>query len=274
MSAPELVGAAISLVVLPLAVNELWAWLQRIAECLVLRHASRLPQELSSRYAEEWTSELQQVPGGLAKLLFAADLCRAVPRIHHEFFAPGGAYRPVARALSRLLSLVMAVAALVAWAPVYAMLWCLVRAQSRPALERQLRVGLGQSYFMRLRFVADPTTLTGRALRFTSLDQLPLLWNVLRGDMNLVGPRPCRPGDVEAFGGDSRFAVRPGMVGPEVLLESTERDVARWRDAEDIYVRHWTPTLDLRIIGRTLGAGFRRMSGRSWRLDDTARIDG
>jgi lipopolysaccharide/colanic/teichoic acid biosynthesis glycosyltransferase len=239
-------------------VNELSAWLPRIADSIVARHASRLPQELSSRYAEEWTSELQQVPGGLAKLLFAIDLCRAVPRIQHEFFAPGRAYRPVARALARLLSVLMAMAALIGMAPLYAMLWCLVRAQGRPAIERQPRVGLGQKEFMRLRFAADARTPAGRWLLRTSLDQLPLLWNILRGDMNLVGPWPCRPGDVEAFGEGARFSVRPGLVGPGVLPEATESSLTRWRDAENIYVRHWTPARDLRILGHVLAATIRR----------------
>ena len=256
MSAPELVGAAISLVILPLVVNELWAWLPRIAERLVVKHASRLPLELSSRYAEEWTSELQQVPGGLAKLLFAADLCRAVPRIQQEFFAPGRAYRPVPRALARLLSILVAMAALIALAPLYAMLWCLLRTQGRPVIERQPRVGLGQKEFMRLRFAADTRTPTGRFLLRTSLDQLPLFWNVLRGDMNLVGPWPCHVGREGPPEHAPRFAVHPGVVGPNLLFDQAEGSPASSTLRDDWYVRNRSLHLDFRIMVRAMVVAF------------------
>ena len=94
------------------------------------------------------------------------------------------------------------------------------------------------------------------------LHQLPLLWNVFRGDMNLVGPWPCRPDEVEAFGADARFAFRPGIVGPEILLTSAQNGPARWQDAEDTYIRDWTPALDLRIIARTVALAFQNPSER------------
>lgn len=256
MSASELVGAAISLVVVPLVVNEMWAWLPRIAESMVVRHSSRLPEDLSSRYAEEWTTELQQVPGGLTKLLFAVSLYRAIPLIQHDFFAPGRAYRPVPRALARLLSILVAMATLIALAPLYALLWCLLRAQGRPAIERQPRVGLGQKEFMRLRFAADTRTPTGRLLLRTSLEQLPLLWNVLRGDMNLVGPWPCLVGREGPPEHAPRFAVHPGVVGPNLLFDQAEGSPSSSTQRDDWYVRNRSLHLDFRIMVRAMVVAF------------------
>ena len=100
---------------------------------------------------------------------------------------------------------------------------------------------------------ADRITPLGAFLRRTSLDELPELWNVLRGDMSLVGPRPLlmryQPffTDVER----ARFAVRPGITG---LAQVRGRNHARWDDrlAMDVwYVEHWSLRLDLRILWDT-----------------------
>lgn len=102
----------------------------------------------------------------------------------------------------------------------------------------------------------DPrVTRVGRVLRATSIDELPQLWNVLRGDMSLVGPRPALPSEVARFGNDlnRRHAVRPGITG---LWQVEARDSDLFADVERhdlFYVENWSVLLDLGLLARTLG---------------------
>ena len=99
----------------------------------------------------------------------------------------------------------------------------------------------------------DPrVTRVGRFLRRTSLDELPQLWNVLRGDMSLVGPRPL-PVDAEEFEGDARrrLRVRPGITG---LWQVSGRSELGWEETVALdmyYVDHWSLAMDLAILVRT-----------------------
>jgi lipopolysaccharide/colanic/teichoic acid biosynthesis glycosyltransferase len=99
----------------------------------------------------------------------------------------------------------------------------------------------------------DSTTRTGRWLRKTSLDELPQLINVLRGDMSLVGPRPCIPYEAENFHAHhhERFLMPQGITG---LWQVTARANATYLEALDLdvaYVRDWSLGLDLRLLLRT-----------------------
>jgi exopolysaccharide biosynthesis polyprenyl glycosylphosphotransferase len=108
---------------------------------------------------------------------------------------------------------------------------------------------------------ADPRiTALGRFLRRYSLDELPQLVNVLRGEMSLVGPRPPLPREVERYEDDvhRRFAVRPGITG---LWQVSGRSDLPWEEAVRLdirYVERWSLLLDMLIICRTLGAVLRR----------------
>ena len=99
----------------------------------------------------------------------------------------------------------------------------------------------------------DPrVTDIGRFLRRMSLDELPQLWNVLRGEMSLVGPRPL-PVDADAFEGDARrrLRVRPGITG---LWQVSGRSDLAWSETVALdmhYVDHWSLGLDLMILART-----------------------
>jgi lipopolysaccharide/colanic/teichoic acid biosynthesis glycosyltransferase len=100
---------------------------------------------------------------------------------------------------------------------------------------------------------ADVVTGMGRWLRRTSLDELPQLFNVLRGDMSLVGPRPCLPYEAEMFLPHhyERFAVPAGITG---MWQVMARAHATFREALDMdvaYARSWSLGLDLRLLLRT-----------------------
>ena len=100
---------------------------------------------------------------------------------------------------------------------------------------------------------SDVVTPTGRWLRRSSLDELPQLWNVLRGDMSLVGPRPCLDYEIEHFSPHQyeRFQMPAGITG---LWQVTARAHAPFAEALEMdvtYVRSWSLGLDLRLIVRT-----------------------
>ena len=101
----------------------------------------------------------------------------------------------------------------------------------------------------------DPRiTRVGRVLRKLSLDELPQLFNVLKGDMSLVGPRPPTPDEVEHYTTRQvqRLAVIPGITGLwQVSGRSTIADFDRWIDLDLHYAQTWSIWLDLRILART-----------------------
>lgn len=154
----------------------------------------------------------------------------------------------------------------------------------RPILYRQRRIGFGGREFEMLKFrtmVRDAETMlpdllaanehdgplfkirndprvtrVGRLLRRCSIDELPQLFNVVRGEMVLVGPRPCLPEETQDFGEAARrrFLARPGLTG---LWQVSGRSDITWDDAVRLdlyYVENWSPFLDLMILYRTLGA--------------------
>ena len=105
----------------------------------------------------------------------------------------------------------------------------------------------------------DPRVLrSGRLLRRTSIDELPQLWNLLRGDMTLVGPRPTTL-DVEAYEDWqlARFSVRPGLTGLWQVTARQDPSFARRIRLDLAYIRRQSALLDLSIVARTIPASLR-----------------
>jgi exopolysaccharide biosynthesis polyprenyl glycosylphosphotransferase len=101
---------------------------------------------------------------------------------------------------------------------------------------------------------ADPRiTRVGRLLRRSSLDELPQLWNVLVGDMSLVGPRPPTMDEVEMYDAwhRRRLSVRPGITGIGQVIARHDPDFDRWVDLDLDYIDSWTFWLDVKILLRT-----------------------
>jgi lipopolysaccharide/colanic/teichoic acid biosynthesis glycosyltransferase len=176
----------------------------------------------------------------------------------------------------RALDLTVAGTLLVAFSPLLAAIGAVVRWRlGRPVLFRQARPGLEGRLFTLFKFrtmreersdegtlLSDAERLTrfGRALRATSLDELPELVNVLRGDMSLVGPRPLLVEYLEHYDAEQarRHLVRPGLTG---LAQVRGRNASTWEDrlAADVeYVDTWSLGLDLRILVRTVASVLRR----------------
>ena len=169
--------------------------------------------------------------------------------------------------MRRLVDLVVSGAAGVVLAPVMAVVAVLVRLRlGRPVIFRQRRIGLAGRPFSIVKFRtmrpeawpgepdADRDTPLGRALRGLSLDELPQLWNVLRGDMSIIGPRPTLPEQVEHYSPrqHGRHAIRPGLTG---WAQVNGRNSISWPERIELdlwYIEHRSVRLDARIVGRTL----------------------
>jgi lipopolysaccharide/colanic/teichoic acid biosynthesis glycosyltransferase len=130
-------------------------------------------------------------------------------------------------------------------------------AQKRRAELIELNEGAGPLFKMR----NDPrVTRVGRVLRSTSLDELPQLFNVLKGDMSLIGPRPALPTETDDYDDwiRRRLTVKPGMTG---LWQVSGRSRLGWNEAVRLdldYVDNVTIGNELSIAARTLGAVVRR----------------
>jgi lipopolysaccharide/colanic/teichoic acid biosynthesis glycosyltransferase len=102
----------------------------------------------------------------------------------------------------------------------------------------------------------DRVTRTGKFIRRTSLDELPQLWNVVKGEMSLVGPRPELPSIVANYEPwqRKRFAVPPGMTGWWQVNGRAERSMHLNTEIDLYYIQNYSILLDVQILLRTLGA--------------------
>jgi lipopolysaccharide/colanic/teichoic acid biosynthesis glycosyltransferase len=110
----------------------------------------------------------------------------------------------------------------------------------------------------------DDVTGLGRWLRKTSLDELPQLFNVLRGDMSLVGPRPCIEYELEFYAPYhfERFLVPAGLTGLWQVEARAHATLAEALDLDVAYARGWSFGLDLRLLARTPLLMFRQQETR------------
>lgn len=172
--------------------------------------------------------------------------------------------------MKRLFDLLVSLSALLVLAMPLLLLWFLVRYKlGSPALFRQVRPGRHGQPFMMVKFrtmtdergadgelLSDAQRLTtfGRLLRASSLDELPELWNVLLGDMSLVGPRPLLMEYISFYSPEQarRHEVRPGITG---WAQVNGRNALGWDDRFKLdvwYVDHRSLWLDLRILWLTV----------------------
>jgi lipopolysaccharide/colanic/teichoic acid biosynthesis glycosyltransferase len=173
---------------------------------------------------------------------------------------------------------VLASVALIVFSPIIALSAVAIALESgRPILFRQERVGLNGKTFTMLKFRSmkldaeaktgavwvrpndDRCTRVGKILRRLSFDELPQIWNVMRGDMSLVGPRPERPVFVEEFRKqyaryDERHLVRPGLSGLSQLQMRrllTTNDLGQKLTFDLYYIEEWSLFLDFSLLVRT-----------------------
>jgi len=180
------------------------------------------------------------------------------------------------RLVKRNIDVISAAVGLVLFGPLMLAVALAVRYDmGRPVLFRQMRPGLGGKPFVIWKFrtmrdalgsdggpLPDGERITrfGRFLRSTSLDELPELWNVLKGEMSLVGPRPLLMSYLDRYTPEEarRHEVKPGVTG---WAQVNGRNAISWKEkfALDVwYVDHHSFALDLKIIWLTMGKVSRR----------------
>jgi exopolysaccharide biosynthesis polyprenyl glycosylphosphotransferase len=196
--------------------------------------------------------------------------------------APGG-YRLI---IKRAIDLVGAAVGLVILAPLLSVVALAIKlTSSGPVLFAQTRCGRNRRPFRMLKFrsmyenseqlqpsledrneatgpvfkIRDDPRITplGRFLRKSSIDELPQLWNVLRGDMSLVGPRPLPYRDVQRITRPSdmrRFSMRPGITCLWQVQGRSNIGFDQWVELDLEYIDNWSLALDVRILGRTVPA--------------------
>lgn len=245
---------------------------QVVATCEVQgKHVHLMADALETRVARSRVTEMNGLP--LLSLVSGPDA-------------------PFALAVKRLMDVAGAAALLVFLSPVMLAVAVAIKLTSRgPVIFRQQRVGLNGRLFTLYKFrsmVADAekrlradnrfyelykgngfkipaeqdprTTPLGRFLRRTSLDELPQLWNVLKGDMSLVGPRPIVPSELGNYNNlrGAYLAMRPGVTGYWQVNGRSEVDYPDRVELDLQYVRNWTFALDLKILANTIPAVFRQ----------------
>ena len=196
-----------------------------------------------------------------------------------------GPDRMAAFVIKRAIDVGVAALALVLLSPVLlgAAIWIRVR-DGGPVLFRQVRIGLHGRRFEVIKFrtmvpgaeamlddLADQSevsgaafkmaddprvTRSGRLLRRISIDELPQLWNVLRGDMSLVGPRPALPREVDSYDmwHRRRLSMKPGITGLWQVSARRSPNFDTWAQLDLSYIDRWSLWLDFKILARTLPA--------------------
>ena len=183
--------------------------------------------------------------------------------------------------LKRVLDFFMSLLGIVVLSPIFLILAIIIKLTSPgPILFKQKRVGKNKSHFNILKFrtmrtdtpkdcpthlLSNPDqyiTKIGKFMRKTSLDELPQLFNILKGDMSLVGPRPERPQFVEKFKEEIprymvKHQVRPGLTGwAQVNGLRGDSSIKKRIEYDIYYIENWTIGFDIKIILMTFFTGF------------------
>ena len=201
-------------------------------------------------------------------ILFAPESVVAAPLLITGLIAGAGSEarplqaasgQPVGGSAKRLLDVIVSALMLLVLAPLMLAAAGLVSLLAGPAIVSQQRVGFGGRHFTMLKF---RTTHAGDAravclsnvLRQSGLDELPQLFNVLKGDMSLVGPQPLMAEEVKSYGGYARhyWAARPGLTG---LWQPAGTSTASYKarmTRDRLYVSKWSLGLDLALLAKSV----------------------
>jgi exopolysaccharide production protein ExoY len=239
-----------------------------------------IPAESSAVSALKTSSQEKPAVPGATKSMRSADTQSNDLR----FSATRLPQLPVGAHAKRLVDIVLAGSGIILLAPL--LIICFLVTEGRPALYRHRRVGFGGKYFDCLKFrtmvtdaperlqkllESDPVaaaewaanqklyddprvTAIGSVLRKSSLDELPQLFNVLRGDMSMIGPRPVTEEELRKYAGRKQayLACRPGITG---LWQVSGRSTTSYQKriaCDSFYSREWSMLLDVKILLATI----------------------
>ena len=255
-------------VVLPLLLDEFLQWSTVLATLLIKLSTQGLPEKLRERLQEEWLGELEAYPGKLSKLLFALDTFRAAYRIDHNLRLSGTSI--LAPLVVRLYDITVSLVLLILVFPNILIVFIALKLVRRGSiLNRQVVVGRDGKLITCLRFrsVNPRNTNSRRAIDKPrlemflykvrlGLDELPLLFNVLRGDMSYVGPRPMSPDQFAAAlqkipGYEKRLLVRPGITGLAQINPDSYYDLEKSLAYDLLYLKQYGLSTNLRVMFKT-----------------------
>ena len=235
--------------------KEVIIWLRKR---ILLLAKARLPFQVRSRFSEEWDSDIDRKPGELAKLVWAVGCYTSTAEIQNIFAS--GSREISSFASQRAMSILLSQVSIVFLAPLL-IFACLALWISGPALTTTSRVGQRGRQFRLIKFRSveanDKGVAVAHFLRRASLDELPQLFNVLRGDINLIGPRPRTETQLQRLREDHReiyLRVKPGLVPPNILLNDDNREAQEHFDFE--YCLRRTILVDMKILLRTVWVVF------------------
>jgi lipopolysaccharide/colanic/teichoic acid biosynthesis glycosyltransferase len=276
--------AAILTALTQLLLAEAFGWFPWLVERLIRHAARQLPLDIRTRYQEDWLAELDALPGrGISTLIFAVRILVRARKVREEILGPSAPVGGASFFLKRAVDVAGSLSLLLLLAPVLSAAVIAIKLTSRgPAILRWRRTGRnGQTFYLLSlrtfyattpahnpkgsgsRHVRLPYTPVGSFLQRTDLEALPLLLNVLRGEMSFIGPSAKSPWSIEALtqipGYDSRPPVMPGITGLAQLRRSLRGDLSPAEEVEldNYYATHRSLRLDLKILALTVVALFR-----------------
>jgi len=262
--------------------DEVKAWVGWLHRKLRRAAVAKLPAECRERYDEERESGLDETPGELFKLIYSIGLLMAATGIRKAALKSVANSEMFSALLKRGIDIVFSTAALILISPLMLAVAIAIRLDSRgPVLYFSERVGKRGRVFRFFKFRTwdleagvrrDGTmelsgregepfvysyypsiTRVGRFLRRHSLDELPQLFNVLRGDMSIVGPRPQSPKEIVLKLRHVRSSeVAPGITGLSQVTGRQDSTLPDLTHCDDAYVKDQSIWLDFKIILRTI----------------------
>ncbi|MCJ2092100.1 sugar transferase [Methylobacterium sp. J-072] len=260
--------------------DEFKAFRPMIVDRLVARAVRKMPAELQERYAEEWRSHLEEIPGDIAKVWTAFGYNLVAGRIASSFFS----WEITAK---RALDVVLGGTAIFLLFPLLLTIAASIWIEDRRApMFMHSRIGKDGRRFSCFKFrtmrvdgnailaahlAANPVaraewmatyrlkddpriTAIGKLLRKTSLDELPQFINVWRGEMSMVGPRPIVEEEIQRYGVNfsTCFSVKPGLFGLWQVKGTSNMSYEERVDLDLEYVRNWSIRSDIKILLRTV----------------------
>lgn len=231
------------------------AWFPRLTD-MVLKFACRfLPEEYRDRFYEEWSADCRTIPGQFSRFIYAfhfvwAGLCM------RQNLSFGVIWK-------RIFDIIDASFTLAFIMPLFVLISILLKLEGQKGkiFACEKRIGYKGKRFNLWIFNTEgvyPSAKTASFIRKTCLDELPMLWNVIRGDMSIVGPYPIQEKDIEHYGENFQYycQVRPGIIGPWQIFRKLTIQEKVNIDTEYAHKRSFLG--DIKIILKGLLIAFRR----------------
>ena len=278
------VAAVIVGVVTKVLADDAKSFVPRLAQHLLRRASLRLGEEYAASFYEEWSAHLIEIPETSGKLWHAATIYIWGSYRIRQTLCPATEVPARQRILKRTLDLVFLVLTAPSTLTVVLLLAVLIALDGKSPFYSQIRVGqhgrtfrtwklrtmfhdcderlnryLEQDVDARLewelnqRLKSDPRiTKIGRFIRKTSLDELPMFWNVMNGTMSIVGPRPLLTEQHGLYKGKAYDQLRPGLTGFWQTSDLRSQDLTHLERLDDEYFRQHSLWTDIKIIFKAI----------------------